>query len=129
MNDRLKLYGNQVFNMKIIRKTIISLISICLTVGLISANSQTLKAVSEVTDDMLYEEIETYVLEEEESLREESSKTFLMSDGSHQKIIYSLPVHYEENNKWNEIDNTLVSDESDSDVRGYRNRDGKLEKI
>ena len=57
------------------------------------------------------EENNVILLEEDESLREEYSKTFILSDKTYQKIIYSIPVHYKENDEWKEIDNTLVDDD------------------
>ena len=102
---------------------IVSIVCICMTVGLITAKSS-VYAIEEVTDKLLYEETDAYILEEDESKREESSKSFLMSDGSTQKVIYSLPVHYENEGEWIDVDNTLVSDES-GDIKGYKNKEGK----
>ncbi len=47
------------------------------------------------------------ILFEEESLREESVKHFRMDDGSYIAVQYGTPVHYEEDGKWVEYDNTL----------------------
>lgn len=50
------------------------------------------------------------VLGEVESLREEDTKHFRLSDGSFVAVAYGMPVHYEdENGKWQDIDNTLVA--------------------
>ena len=104
--------------MKIVKKLMISLVSLCMTIGLITANSHVYATGNEIENSLLYEQTDAYILEEDESLRDESSKSFLMSDGSTQKVIYSLPVHYESDGEWKDIDNTFVSDDSD-DVKGY----------
>lgn len=49
------------------------------------------------------------IVSEEISLRDVNSKQFLMSDGTYAAVAYDIPVHYENNNRWIEIDNTLVS--------------------
>ena len=48
----------------------------------------------------LEEDTEVVILGEDVSLREESSKTFILSDKTMQKVIYSIPVHFEENGEW-----------------------------
>lgn len=49
------------------------------------------------------------IIEEDVSLREESIKHFKLSDGSYTAVIYDTPIHYMQDEKWAEIDNTLVS--------------------
>jgi len=78
--------------------------------------------VSEETED-IYEvagdeetEADAKILSEVEAEREESSKTFLMSDGTFMVAQYGIPVHYEdENEEWQEIDNTLI-EEADTEA-------------
>ncbi len=57
-----------------------------------------------------------YILEENTKRREESTKHFLMEDGSGLAVVYPSPVHYLDDvtNTWIEIDNTLqyVSDKN-----------------
>ena len=48
-------------------------------------------------------ETEVTVLDEDKSERTEYSKDFIMSDKSVQKIIYSIPVHYQEDGEWMSI--------------------------
>ncbi|MBQ9960720.1 MAG: hypothetical protein IJP00_02320, partial [Firmicutes bacterium] len=57
---------------------------------------------------------ETEVLAEIESLRDETTKHFLNSDGSFTAIEYMTPVHFKEkgSDEWTEIDNTLVETEA-----------------
>ena len=55
------------------------------------------------------EDNEVYIIDEDETLRTESSKTFVMSDDSYQKVIYGVPVHFEDDNgEYQAIDNSLV---------------------
>ena len=61
-----------------------------------------------------------YILEENPDRREESTKHFLMEDGSGLAVMYSSPVHYLDSitNTWLQIDNTLQYME-DSNGTGY----------
>ena len=105
------------------RKTILSLITLSLIIGLLTPVNKSY-ALDDSYDESIYEESESYIIDEDESLRDESSRSFLSSDGSIVKAIYSIPIHYQdEEGKWNEINNTLVDDEESSS--GYKNRDGK----
>ena len=76
-------------------------------------------------EEEIIEEQESIILNEDESQRDETSKTFIMSDKSIQKVLYTIPVHYEEEGKWKEIDNTLIENNSD-DINGYANSKSKL---
>ena len=58
------------------------------------------------------QEREVSVVGEDESRREENVKHFILSDGSRRAVLYSEPVHYEENGKWKDIDNTLQYNET-----------------
>jgi RHS repeat-associated protein len=48
------------------------------------------------------------VLMEVVSKREENVKHFLLKDKSYEAAVYPGPVHYKENGKWTDIDNTLI---------------------
>lgn len=49
------------------------------------------------------------ILREEPSLRDESEKHFLLTDGSYLAVSYGLPVHYQdETGDWQDIDNRLT---------------------
>lgn len=50
---------------------------------------------------------EATVVEEIVDSRSEYSKEYLLSNGLNMIIVYPEAVHYEENNEWKEIDNTL----------------------
>ena len=62
------------------------------------------------------EENNVILLEEDESLREEYSKTFILSDKTYQKIIYSIPVHYKEDDEWKEIEEVEIEEISSEEV-------------
>ena len=48
------------------------------------------------------------ILAEDESLRTETEKHFLMSDGTYMAAVYDIPIHYlDENGDFQDIDNTL----------------------
>jgi len=64
----------------------------------------------DATTDALPEETspeDAYVVAEITENRTEYSKEFLMSNGLHMAAVYADPVHYETENGWEEIDNTL----------------------
>ena len=53
-------------------------------------------------------ESEVEILNEIEELRTEDTKYFLQSDGTYLAAQYSEPVHYKNNDKWEEYDFTLA---------------------
>ena len=59
------------------------------------------------------------VIGEDESRRTADTKHFIMSDGSRRAVVYSFPVHYDNNGKWQEIDNTLSYD---TNSKTYKNK-------
>ena len=65
------------------------------------------------------EQPEAKILEEDVSLREESVKHFLMNDGTMTAVQYGEPVHFKQNDKWKDIDNTLVEN-----TAGYTTKNG-----
>ncbi len=66
------------------------------------------------------------IVAEQEDLRGEYEKHFLMSDGTVLAVAYEAPVHYldEETGAWHEIDNTLQATVTESGETVYNNRDG-----
>ena len=113
-----------------LKKMILSLLCISMVITMIQPKIIMATEPEEVIvteDDSIKNE--SVIKYEDLTLREESSKTYVMSDGSYQKVMYSIPVHYEENDEWNEIDNTLIEDEvatiSDDEVNGYENNKAK----
>ena len=52
------------------------------------------EVLEENSNDAIEEVVDKKILSEVEELRDESSKTFFMSDRSFQKIIYANDVHY-----------------------------------
>lgn len=66
------------------------------------------------------------VIEEIEELRDEFSKTFLMSDGTYRAVVAALPLHYLEKDKdedmrWENIDNSLSLVTNEKGQREYKN--------
>ena len=48
------------------------------------------------------------IIGEDESLRTEDTKHFILSNGTKIAARYEVPVHYEVNGEWKDIDNTLT---------------------
>ena len=76
------------------------------------ATEETVDRNDEETEvDMELSENDPQILSEVKEEREESSKTFLMSDGTFMVAQYAAPIHYEdENRKWQEINHALVEE-------------------
>lgn len=67
------------------------------------------------------------VVGEIEELRNELSKSFLLSDGSFSVATYDTDVHYQsEDGEWEEIDNSLTADQSSRDGNGFSNQEGRV---
>ena len=63
----------------------------------------------EITTNINVQEAEeSLIVGEDITRRTSNEKHFRKADGSFVQISYDEPVHYEENGKWEEIDNTLV---------------------
>lgn len=65
-------------------------------------------ALQTATEELSLSTVEPTIVSEETSLRDVNSKHFLMSDGTYAAVAYDMPVHYEQDENWVEIDNTLV---------------------
>ena len=59
-----------------------------------------------------------------ESERGEYSKDFRREDGAVERVIYSDPVHFEQNGEWQTIDNTLVAETDADGILRYKNTAG-----
>lgn len=59
-------------------------------------------------------------LEEEIEKREENTKYFKMSDGTIQAAQYSVPVHFEQDGKWVDYDNTLEEVDADESELNHK---------
>ena len=66
-------------------------------------------------------ESEPQIIGEDESRRTADTKHFIMSDGSRKAVVYGNAVHYEKDDKWNEIDNTLIYDNEKNEYKNNRN--------
>ncbi len=80
-----------------------------------------------VTEELLSEEVsessdnELTVIGEDESRRTADTKHFIMSDGTRKAVIYGNNVHYEEDGKWIDIDNTLSYDKEKKEYKNTKN--------
>lgn len=54
-------------------------------------------------------------------LRDEAVKQFRREDGAIELVMYSSPVHYEKDGKWEPINNTLIQSSNESGERIYTN--------
>ena len=75
------------------------------------------------------EETETYPIEELTEYRTDNEKRFLMSDKSIKAVVYSEPIHYENNGEFVDIDTTLKYEEASEsfDVNGYISGNGDFQ--
>ena len=71
-----------------------------------------LNAVADAAATVAPEEVR--VVDEIKENRTEFSKEFLLSSGLHMAVVYPDAVHFETENGWEEIDNTLVLREDGS---------------
>ena len=99
---------------------LISIIALVLAIiMIIEVPANALQAVSgnnSSSDDISSEELdssdssEANILMEVEDERSEYSKTFLLDNGNNLLVDYSVPIHYMNDNKWIDYDNTLTED-------------------
>ena len=63
------------------------------------------------------------IIGEDESLRTEDTKHFILSNGTRIAAQYEVPVHYKDNGEWKDIDNTLTLQNSvdADDIKGFVN--------
>ena len=69
-------------------------------------------------------EPESRILEELPEKRDAYSKRFVTENKSEIAAVYSVPVHYQKNGEWEEINNTLIWD---TEKKVYRNAASDLE--
>ncbi|MDP4144745.1 MAG: hypothetical protein Q8936_09765, partial [Bacillota bacterium] len=67
------------------------------------------------------------ILGELDEKKERNIKHFLKEDGTYEADVYPMAVHYLDNGKWKDIDNTLAAgtDEDNNDVLVNKNNDFK----
>jgi hypothetical protein len=73
------------------------------------------------TDDYFTSE-NIHIIEEDRSLRTETTKTFLKEDGSYALAIYGEAIHYEEDGVFKDIDNTLYYEKETDSYQNTANR-------
>ena len=62
------------------------------------------------------------ILKEVEEKREENIKHFLLDDNTYEAVIYKEPVHYKENGKWQDIDNSLIETKNELGNSVFQNK-------
>lgn len=80
------------------------------------AGTQLAEPVSSIIADV-EQDSDAIIIQEDVSRRAEYEKHFLMSDGSYQVALYNEPVHQMENGEWAEVDNTLVLQMAQMELR------------
>ena len=111
------------------RITVIPLIIAMLVVGLpaqaLAAEPVTTENISSGVDTPETAEIseDMEVIGEDASRRDAYTKHYVLSDGSRRAVMYSEPVHYEEDGQWKDIDNTL---EYEARTGTYKNKDNEF---
>ena len=98
--------------------TVASPVSIMASQQNIAAAAESQAQESETTEDSSTED--AHVLYEDTSMRDESTKYFRMSDGTVQAAQYLTPVHFEQNGRWEDYDNTLSETSADDDENAGR---------
>ncbi|MBE6751723.1 MAG: RHS repeat-associated core domain-containing protein [Ruminococcaceae bacterium] len=78
-------------------------------------------ALTQKIKEIQTEKDEPTIIGEIESKRDRYTKVFQKSDGTSVAVVASTPVHYEENGKWVDIDNTLV-EVTENDETVYENK-------
>ena len=104
------------------KKFIAFLLSIVLLVNTIPIQTFATEETEEITEmsseiitPPVFEQKEAEIIGEYEEQRDENIKQFLLDDGSFQVCQYTQPVHYYNDGKWEDIDNSLLETE-DSDI-------------
>ena len=85
------------------------------------------EATAEEPDEAAEEKTPSEIIGEDESLRTEDTKHFRRKDGSYVAAVYPAPVHYAQNGKWQDIDNTLITAKDARGKDAYKNKNGNLQ--
>ena len=97
-------------NIKIFTKTVAVFLSLTLFIGLLPMNvfAQEVKEYLARNSISTEEEIkEARIISEIVSKRDSNTKVFLRADGSETAVISGAPLHFKDDKKWVDIDNTL----------------------
>ena len=88
--------------------------------------SDEIKSNQNMSDKIDSDDYSAEYLVEETEKRDENTKYFYMSDGTIQAAQYSVPVHFKQNEKWVDYDNTLIevdADDSENQSKKVKNKD------
>ena len=106
------------------KKGYFKIVSVILIIALLIQSIPITAFAQETAEPQAIEDEQSYpyVIAEDVSKREEYVKHFRMSDGSFTAVSYSQPVHYlDEDNKYVEIDNSLVEQEESKGLSNVSN--------
>lgn len=98
--------------MNIIRKKTIALIlSMCIVLSCVPFTTFAIDSKTYSGENIIdnNREQEATIVTEITEKREADKKVYLLSDGTYMSAVYPQQVHYEENGKWKDIDNSFVS--------------------
>ena len=109
--NKNKYYSTQATHTSIFSKIILIILIIGMILGHLNIGA-VVKAMQPEEHINLSEEIERDFsdfenISEVDELRTENSKTYLKENGMYETEYYSEKVHYKDNNKWKDIDNSL----------------------
>jgi len=104
---------------KLLMKILSVFLSIVMIIGIIPSFAYAGEIAEEMVEDI---QEEKYILSEVEDLRDEYTKTYLMSDRTMQVVQYSQPVHYQKDDEWYEYDLSLFLENGQTadDFDGYK---------
>jgi YD repeat-containing protein len=71
-------------------------------------------------------EPEKNIIGEVKRKREKNVKHFLREDQTYEAVVYPAPIHYKENGKWKDIDNTLVETVNKNDQAVLTNKQNRF---
>ena len=111
---------------KIRRKLLALVLSVTIILSCIPMTTFAIGSTTDNIDNIIVnnQTQEATIVTEVTEKRDADKKVYLLSDGSYMSAIYSQQVHYEENGKWEDIDNSFASgvdDDGESTVENSKN--------
>ena len=93
------------------KKTIALILSMCIVLSCIPFTTFAIDSKTYSGENIIdnNREQEATIVTEITEKREADKKVYLLSDGTYMSAVYPQQVHYEENGKWKDIDNSFVS--------------------
>lgn len=93
------------------KKTIAFILSMCIVLSCIPLTTFAIDSKTYNGENIIdnNQEQEATIVTEITEKREADKKVYLLSDGTYMSAVYPQQVHYEENGKWKDIDNSFVA--------------------